>query len=114
MNGLGSQSELMAKAAQAANVETREINLSAVADDLHTLRERVGHLDLTVQKLQDHLMGAQPMLQTEHDMREKEMDRPSPSGAIPAMCMLSTELISAVTRLQERLNQICYQLGEGR
>ena len=113
MNGLG-QDSLMAKAAQAASVETREVSLSAVQDDLLTLRERVEPLDLTVQKLQDHLMGAQPMLQTEADMREKQMERPSPSGAIPGMCVMSTEIIGMVTRLQERVNQICYQLGEGR
>lgn len=92
--------------------EARETNLSAVLDDANTIQNDLASLDQTVQRLQEHLMGAQPVLNKVEE-REKA-DRPPPSGTLPVLCMLGSNNIRHLHRIQERLNQLCYELGEGR
>ena len=101
-SGLGSQ---------AATEAAREVNLSAVRDDIINMGECLSTLDQTVQKLQAHLMGEQPMPKGE-DLETAE--RPTPSGVLPVLCMLGSNNIRHLHRIQERLNQLCYELGEGR
>jgi len=99
-------------AAQAATEETREVSLGAVRDDVVSMQEKLQTFDETVQRLQEHLMGAQPMLNKGSEL--EKADRPPPSGALPVICMLGSNNIRHLNRIQERLNQICYELGEGR
>jgi len=112
MNGLGQgpdqQAMLQAAGAQAA---TREVNLKAVQEDLFMAQELIDTLDSTVRNLQDHLMGAQPMLEKGNPV---EADKPSPSGTIPLLCHAGSTNIHKLRQVQERVNQICYELGEGR
>ena len=91
--------------------ETREVNLNAVLDDANSLQNDLASLDQTVQRLQEHLMGTQPMLKGE---ALEKADRPPPSGTLPVLCMLGSQNIQHLHRIQERLNQLCYELGEGR
>lgn len=111
MNGLG-QDQRAALGAQAATEPSREVNLSAVRDDMNSLQEGLMALDETVQKVQEHLMGAQPMLNKGGEIEAAE--RPPPTGALPVLCMLGSTNIRHLARIQERLNQLCYELGEGR
>lgn len=97
--------------AQAAQEETREVNLNAVLDDANTMQNDLSSLDQTVQRLQEHLMGTQPMLKGEG---LEKADRPPPSGTLQVLCMLGSTNIRHLHRIQERVNQLCYELGEGR
>lgn len=97
--------------AQAATEEAREVNLTAVLDDANSMQNELSSLDQTVQRLQEHLMGTQPMLKGE---ALEKADRPPPSGTLPVLCMLGSQNIRHLHRIQERLNQLCYELGEGR
>ena len=110
-NGLTGQGPMAGVGAQAATEEAREVNLNAVLDDANTMQNDLMSLDQIVQRLQEHLMGAQPLL------KERELekaDRPPPSGTLPVLCMLGSNNIRHLHRIQERLNQLCYELGEGR
>ena len=91
--------------------EAREVNLTAVQDDLNGMQEQLAILDQTVQRLQEHLMGAQPALKNEGI---EEADRPPPSGKLPILCMLGSKNLHHLHRIQDRLNQLCYELGEGK
>ena len=112
MNGLGQGPQTAQMGAQAATEPSREVNLSAVRDDMNALQEGLMTLDETVQKVQEHLMGAQPMLNKGSETEAAE--RPPPTGALPVLCMLGSNNIRHLHRIQERLNQLCYELGEGR
>ena len=98
--------------AQAATGEAREVSLNAVRDDVVNMQEQLAVLDQTVQRLQEHLMGAHPTLNKGED-RERA-DRPPPSGALHSLCELGSSNLHHLHRIQERLNQLCYELGEGR
>lgn len=92
--------------------EAREVNLNAVRDDVNTMSEGLNTLDDTVRRLQEHLMGAHPTLNKGEDSERAE--RPPPNGTLPVLCMLGASNIQHLHRIQERLNQLCYELGEGR
>ena len=110
-NGLSSAGQgPMAGEAEVAT-EAREVNLTAVQEDLNGMQEQLAILDQTVQRLQEHLMGAQPTLKSEG---LEKADRPSPSGKLPILCMLGSNNLRHLHRIQERLNQLCYELGEGK
>ena len=98
--------------AQAATEASREASLTAVRDDANAVSDGLCTLDDTVQRLQMHLMGEQPALKGEEDVERAE--RPTPSGQLPALCNMGSANIRHLQRIQERLNQICYELGEGR
>lgn len=98
--------------AQAATEASREVSLTAVRDDANALSDCLCTLDDTVQRLQMHLMGEQPDVKSSEDLERAE--RPTPSGALTALCNLGSANIRHLQRIQERLNQICYELGEGR
>ena len=108
-NGLTGQVPMAGEAAEAT--EAREVNVTAVQYDLHSMQEKLAGLDQTVQRLQEHLMGTQPV--SKGDTLEKT-DRPSPSGTLPILCMLGSNNIRHLARIQERLNQLCYELGESK
>lgn len=105
-NALGAQ-----VMAQAATEAAREANLNAVRDDINAVSEGLHTLDDTVQRLQLHLMGEQPNIKGE-DLERAE--RPTPTGLLPVLCTLGSNNIRHLQRIQECLNQLCYQLGEGR
>jgi hypothetical protein len=113
MNGLG-QGQMQDAGAQAAMEPAREVNLSAVRDDAVSIQDNLSTLDETIQKLQEHLMGAQPMLTGGDIEKAAERERPSPSGMLPVICSMGSSNIRHLNRIQERLNQLCYELGEGR
>ena len=96
---------------QATTEAAREVNLSAVRDDVINMGESLTSLDQTVQRLQEHLMGSQPVLKGE-DLEKAE--RPTPSGVLPVLCQMGSNNIRHLHRIQERLNQLCYELGEGK
>jgi len=108
-NGLTGQGPIAGGAEVAT--EAREVNLSAVMDDANKMQEQLSVLDQTVQRLQEHLMGAQPVLKSEG---LEKADRPPPSGTRPVLCMMGSNNLRHLHRVQERLNQLCYELGEGR
>lgn len=109
-NGLTGQQGPMA-GGQAATEAQREVSLNAVLDDANSMQNDLLSLDQTVQRLQEHLMGAQPLLKGE---ALETADRPPPSGTLPVLCMLGSNNIRHLHRIQERLNQLCHELGEGR
>jgi hypothetical protein len=98
--------------AQAATESAREVSLNAVRDDVNNMSDGLSTLDDTVQRLQMHLMGEQPSLKGEEDVQRAE--RPTPSGTLPMLCNMGSTNIRHLQRIQERLNQLCYELGEGR
>jgi hypothetical protein len=99
--------------AQAATESAREVSLNAVRDDVNSMSDGLSTLDDTVQRLQMHLMGEQPELKGAQDTLERA-ERPTPSGTLPMLCNMGSNNIRHLQRIQERLNQLCYELGEGR
>lgn len=91
--------------------EAREVSLIAVRDDVNSMSEGLSTLDATVQRLQAHLMGEQPSIKGGELERA---DRPSPTGELPSLCNLGANNLRYLHRIQERLSQLCYELGEGR
>lgn len=91
-----------------AEAATREVNLKAVQEDLFTTQELIDTLDATIRRLQEHLMGAQPML--EKGQTEQERATP-PSGILPLLCDAGSTNIHKLRRVQERVNQIAYETG---
>ncbi len=91
--------------------ETREVSLIAVRDDVINMSDSLQTLDSTVQRLQAHLMGEQPSIKGGELERT---DKPSPTGELPSLCNLGANNLRYLHQIQERLNQLCYQLGEGR
>lgn len=107
MNGLGQgpQQGLQNMGAEAA---TREVNMKAVQEDLFMAQELIDNLDHSIRALQDHLMGAQPMLEKGSP---EEPDKPHPSGTIPLLCHAGSMNIHKLRRLQERVSQLSYHMG---
>ena len=93
--------------------EARETSLSAVLDDANTISNDLASLDQTVQRLQEHLMG-QNRTTSKGEDGLVQTERPTPTGTLPILCMLGSDNIRHLHRIQERLNQLCYELGEGR
>jgi hypothetical protein len=91
--------------------EAREVSLIAVRDDAINMADGLANLDSTVQRLQAHLMGEQPSIK---GGELNTADRPSPTGELPSICNMGMNNIHHLHRIQERLNQLCYELGEGR
>ncbi len=88
---------------------SRESNLKAVQEDLFMTQELIDTLDATIRRLQEHLMGSQPMI--EKAQLDTGQDEAPPSGTIPLLCNAGSTNIHKLRRLQERVNQICYELG---
>ena len=110
-NGLSSAGQgPMAGEAEVAT-EAREVSLVAVRDDVNAMSDSLQTLDSTVQRLQAHLMGEQPSIKGGELERT---DKPSPTGELPSLCNLGANNLRYLHRIQERLNQLCYELGEGR
>jgi len=109
MNGLEQrpQAPLQNLGAQAAE---REVNLSAVHSDALAMTEKLLTLGATVVRLNDYLMGS-----TSIDQPEIRTDKtPEISAILPSLCNIGSKNLSLASDIQERLNQICYQLGEGK
>ncbi len=93
--------------------EAREVSLVAVRDDAINMQDGLTNLAATVQRLQAHLMG--DLIKDAIKGGElNTVDRPSPSGELPSLCDMGMNNIHHLHRIQEQLNQLCYQLGEGR
>ncbi len=86
---------------------SREINMNAVVADAQEVRERLHTLDATVVRLRDHMMGC-----TEEKGPERiDTGRPEGLGVLPLLCDMGSYNVGLVGRIQEKLNQIAYELG---
>ncbi len=90
--------------------DARESTLNAVRDDGITIAALLTDLEATVSKLHDHLMGQSPT----KEPGLSSVESAPPSGMIHQMLETGVSNISRIRRLQEELNQRCYELGEGR
>ena len=92
-----------------AQAAEREVSLSAVHSDALALTEKILTLGATVVRLNDHLMGSKAL-----DQPEIRSDKePTVSAMLPSLCQIGSKNLGLLTDVQERLNQVCYQLGEG-
>lgn len=106
-NGLGSAGQGPMLGAEAAE---REVNLSAVHSDALAITEKILTLGATVVRLNDYLMGSKAL-----DQPEIRSDKePTISAMLPSLCQIGSKNLGLLNDVQERLNQICYQLGEGK
>ena len=110
-NGLeqGPMTGLQNLGAQAAE---REVNLTAVHSDALAMTEKLLTLGATVVRLNDYLMGSKAIDQPE--IRSNIEKEPQISAILPSLCQIGSKNLSLANDIQERLNQIAYQLGEGR
>ncbi len=99
-------------ATQQPEAACREVSLDAVRSDGHQLAEDLATIELTLDRLADHLTGGQ-VSADKNVGGVSGMPATSP-GMLPGLCDLGGRNINAAQTIQEKLNQICYQLGEGR
>lgn len=95
-----------------AATPSREVSLGAVRDDVMTMGECLQNLDLTVNRLRGHLMGEEPL--EKGVISENRNDREHPSGLLFQLCQGGAFNIQKLGQIQEKINQLCYELGEGR
>jgi len=108
-DGLTGQGPMTGVGAEAAS---REVSLGAVRDDVMTMGECLHNLDTTVNKLRGHLMGEEPL--EKGVISENRQNKEPPSGLLFQLCQGGAFNIQKVSQIQEKINQICYELGEGR
>lgn len=90
----------------------REVNLNAVMADATSIQERLTHLSVTVDNLNDHLMGNVNLKKERLETGRIETDE-TPAGLLPQLCDLGNRNMSLIARIQEKVNQLSYELGEG-
>ena len=95
-----------------ASAAGREVNLTAVMDDMSAIQERLTHLCSTVDNLNDHLMGNVNLKKERLETGRIETDE-TPAGLLPQLCDLGNRNMSLIARIQEKVNQLSYELGEG-
>jgi hypothetical protein len=93
---------------------SREVSLVAVRDDAMAMTDRLHTLDATAQRLHDHLMGVSDSAKTPGEILRKENQAERPAGMLPLICDVGVYNLRLADAIQERLNQVCHELGEGK